>query len=151
MTVSTPPAWADHPFVAGLAPHHLEILVACARTVRLDVGGVLAREGDPADALFLIRSGRAAIELHTPGRGPAPIETIGPGGAVGWSWIVPPHRWTYDARALEPLEAIVLDAERLRQACTRDHEFGYQILTRLLAVIAERLSATRVQLLDLYG
>jgi hypothetical protein len=78
------------------------------------------------------------------------IQTVGTGEPVGWSWMVPPHRWQFDARVLEPTGAIVFDGKALREQCERDHELGYSLLKRLVSVIAGRLAATRLQLLDIY-
>jgi len=36
----------------------------------------------------------------------------------------------------------------LRQRCEENHELGYEVLRRLLEIMATRLAATRVQLLE---
>jgi CRP/FNR family cyclic AMP-dependent transcriptional regulator len=64
---------------------------------------------------------------------------------------VPPYRWHFDARAVELTRAIALDGECLRGKCEEDHDLGYEIMKRFALVIAERLEATRLQLLDVYG
>ena len=70
---------------------------------------------------------------------------------LGWSWIIPPYHWHYDARAIEPTSAIALDAKCLRIKCEEDHDLGYELLKRFTNVITQRLEATRLQLLDVYG
>jgi CRP-like cAMP-binding protein len=143
-------ALAGHSFLKGLSEAHLATLAACARSVSVPVNQYLVREGEPANAFYLIQAGRVAIEVHTPQRGSVRIQTIEPGEIVGWSWLVPPHRWQLDARAVEPVQALALDAAALRRQCEQDHELGYQLLQRLVSVISARLSATRLQLLDVY-
>jgi hypothetical protein len=49
------------------------------------------------------------------------------------------------------VRAIALDGGCLRQKCSEDHDFGYEILDRLTRVMESRLEATRLQLLDVYG
>jgi CRP-like cAMP-binding protein len=68
---------------------------------------------------------------------------IGPGEVVGWSWLLPPHRWQFAARALDPVRALELDAVELRRLCESDAEIGFELAKRLMAVICNRLAATR--------
>ncbi|HHT9124119.1 MAG TPA: Crp/Fnr family transcriptional regulator, partial [Candidatus Wunengus sp. YC63] len=51
----------------------------------------------------------------------------------------------------EPTSAIALDAKCLRAKCEEDHDLGYELLKRFAHVITQRLEATRLQLLDVYG
>jgi CRP-like cAMP-binding protein len=114
-------------------------------------GELLLAEGDPADTLFLVRRGRVAIEIHAPNRGAIVVETVSPGAAVGWSWLFPPYRWQFDARAVGSVGAIAVDAACLRAKADTDDALGHQLVTRVAAVLLERLQATRIRLLDLYG
>ena len=79
------------------------------------------------------------------------IETIDDGDVVGWSWLFPPYRWHFDARALDVVRAVAFDGACLRGKCDDDHAFGYELLDRFSPVMLERLQATRLQLLDVYG
>jgi len=126
-------------------------VAACARNVSVDQGVLLVAEGDAADTLFLVRRGRVAIEVHAPARGAITIETVGPGATVGWSWLVPPYRWQFDARAIEPVGAIAVDGACLRRKAEADPALGYELMKRVVAVLLDRLQMTRMRLLDLYG
>lgn len=79
-----------------------------------------------------------------------PIQTVGPGEVVGWSWLLPPYRWQFDGRAVDAVEGVVFDGAWLRQQCEQDHELGYSLLRQMVAVISSRLAATRLQRLDIY-
>ena len=142
---------AEQPFLAGLAPAHRTLLTGCARNHRFDAGGYLFREGDAANEFFLIRHGRVALEITAPGQAPIVFTTLGPGDVVGASWIVPPYRWMFDARAVELVRAVGIDAKCLRGKCDSDHSFGYDMMKRFLPILAQRLQATRLQVLDVYG
>jgi CRP/FNR family transcriptional regulator, cyclic AMP receptor protein len=142
---------ARHPLLAGLPGDTVERVAGCARNVAFGTGRLLLAEGEPADTMYLIRRGRVAIEVHAPGAGPIVVETVGPGQVVGWSWLFPPYRWRFDARATGPVGAVAVDATCLRNKSELDPEFGYALLQRLSAVLLERLQATRFRLLDLYG
>jgi CRP/FNR family cyclic AMP-dependent transcriptional regulator len=139
---------AVHPFCLGLSDTALHQLANLAGFQEFATGSFLVKESQAAACFILIQSGRASIEIHSPRRGSIPIQSIGPGEVIGWSWLVPPHEWHFDARALEPVRAIVLDGSGLRQLCQVNHEIGSQVYQRLLGVLAGRLSATRLQLLD---
>lgn len=141
----------EHPFFAGLAPDYRDLVCGCAKNVRFGAGDYILREGEPADELYLIRDGRAALEINVPGRVAVTFQTVGPGEIVGVSWLVPPYRWSYDARAVEPVRAISLDAACLRRKCDKDPALGYEMMTRFVPVLVQRLQATRLQLLDVYG
>jgi CRP-like cAMP-binding protein len=148
---STEDLLAEVPVFAGMSRDRVELLAGCARNVVFHAGDELFREGDPAAEFFVIRHGMVAIEIHVPTRGSVTIETVGAGGIVGWSWLFPPYRMHFDARAQSLVRASVLDGECLRGKCEKDPALGYDLMSRLTQVLIERLQATRLRLLDVYG
>ena len=92
-----------------------------------------------------------ALETYVPQRGAVTIETLHDGDLVGWSWLVSPHRTVFDARAGGPVHTVEFDGRCLRGKSEADPALGYDLLTRFVAVIVDRLQATRLQLLDVYG
>ncbi len=145
------PYLAEHPFLKGLDHRFLEILVGCASNVRFDAGQFVFREGSEANNFYIIRHGKVSVEVFAAGRGSITIQTIGEGDILGWSWLIPPYNWRFDAKAIELTRAIALDGKCLREKCERDHDLGYELLKRFSHIIAQRLEATRLQLLDIYG
>lgn len=141
----------EHPITQGLSAEDVALMAGCARNVRFDAGQYLFREGEEARHVYLVRHGRVALEVHAPGRQPLIIQTLSGGEIVGWSWFFPPYAWHFDARAVELTRAIELNAECLRAKCESDPRFGYELLKRISAAIVDRLQATRMQLLDVYG
>lgn len=144
------PILAEHPFLKGLAPQYLKLIVSCATNVRFDAGQYLFHEGEPADKFYMIRQGKVAVEIQGAERGSITIQTIGEGEVLGWSWIIPPYRWRFDGRAVELTRAIALDGKCLRGKAEEDHNFGYELLRRFSNIIVQRLEAARLQLLDVY-
>ncbi|HYK93796.1 MAG TPA: cyclic nucleotide-binding domain-containing protein [Thermoplasmata archaeon] len=142
---------ANHPFFRGFDREFVEGLAARTTARDFAVDDLLVREGAPAKEFLLIQSGKVALEMATPERPRLTIQTVGPGEVVGWSWLVPPRRWTLDGRALKPTRALDVDGDALRAALDARPELGFQFLSRLLPVIAERLENTRLQLLDIHG
>lgn len=141
----------EHRFFSGLGEDVIQLVAGCARNVRFDAGKYLYHEGDPADEFFLIRHGRVALEMASPGRAALTFQTEPEGDVVGLSWLIPPYRWAYDARALDLVRAIGIDAKCLRGKCESDHDFGYAMMMRFVPVLVERLQATQLQVLDVYG
>jgi CRP-like cAMP-binding protein len=142
---------ADHPFTKGLAPEHLELIAGCATNRTLKEGEYAFREGDPANTFFVIRSGRVALEIFAPQRGAITVQTVHDGEILGWSWLFAPHVSVFDARAVESTRVVAFDGACLRGKTESDHELGYQLMKRMARVFTDRLSATRMQLMDLYG
>lgn len=141
----------QHPFLAELSEDHMRILVGCASNIRFEEGGYLLHEGQTADKFFLIRTGRVALEVNLDERGSLRVQTVGPGDVLGWSWLISPYRWHFSGVAVADVRAVALDGKCLRNKCETDHDFGYAMLKRLSQVMEQRLEATRLQLLDLYG
>jgi CRP/FNR family cyclic AMP-dependent transcriptional regulator len=141
---------AEHLFFAGLEPRYFQLLVGCASNVRFDAGQTIFREGEQANQFFLIRHGRVALDIYGAERGTITIETLDEGDVLGWSWLVPPYHWQFDARAVELTRAIALDGKCLREKSEKDHDLGYELLMRFVHIIEQRLQATRLQLLNVY-
>ena len=141
----------DSPIFAGLERSYLELIAGCAQNVHVPGDTLLLREGEPADVFYLIRKGRVALEVNSPARGALLIETLASGDAVGWGWLFEPYRWQIDGRTTEPSDLISFDGACLRGKVEEDHELGYQLMKRFAADAVDRLQATRLQLLDVYG
>ena len=141
----------EHRFFAGMQDPFLELVCGCAKNVRFTAGQYLFHEGEPADWFYLIRQGRVALQLSAPGRGAVTFQTVAEGELAGVSWLIPPYRWTYDVRAVEDTRAIAINAACLREKCEADHDLGYEMMKRFMPVLIERLQATRLQILDVYG
>jgi CRP-like cAMP-binding protein len=142
---------AEIPSLAGLRDEHLELIAGCARNRVFAAGERLLHEGEPANQFYVIRSGDVALETYVPHHGALTIETLHDGDLLGWSWLVAPYRTMFDARAMGETHAVSFDGACLRGKCEADHDLGYELMARFTAVIVERLQATRLRLLDVYG
>lgn len=140
-----------HPFLLDMDEDLIKTLTSCASNVVFQEGTRLFREREDAKLFFLIRGGRVGLEIQAGERGAIRIQTVGPGEVLGWSWLISPYRWHFDALALEQVHAFSIDASCLRSKCETDNHFGYEMLRRFSTVLERRLEATRLQLLDIYG
>ena len=135
-----------HPFFEGMSPHQLRLLSDCAMATHFNADELIFQEGDPANRFYLIHQGRVALESYVGDDGNALIQIVEPGEVLGWSWLFPPYFWHFNARALEPTEALFLNATPLREECESDHELGYELMKRIGGVMMQRLHATRWKL-----
>ena len=130
----------------------IQLVAGCTRNVRFEAGKYLFREGDPADEFFLIRHGRVALEMTAPGRAAVTFQTV-PRGRGGRPLLADSalSLGLRRPRARSRPRASASTRKCLRGKCESDHDFGYAMMKRFVPVLVERLQATRLQLLDVYG
>jgi len=141
---------AEHPFFLGLEPEHVSLLSGCATLSRVEGGEFLFREGEVARSFYVVRHGSVAVASITPHEGLVVIQTVSDGDVLGWSWLLPPFRWHFGAYAIEPTSLVGLDATCVRKKCQDDPKFGFEIMRRFAQIMASRLEATHLQLMNVY-
>ena len=139
---------ARQPFFKGLSIHHLHRLAESAWEMKFEPGQTIFSEGSPANRFYLILTGKVLLQAEKPDRNVFPIQTLGPGDDLGWSWLFPPYSLTLSAHAVEPTETIFFYGTRLREQCEQDHELGYQLTKRAAQALNECLKATRRRLME---
>jgi CRP-like cAMP-binding protein len=137
-------------FLAPATDDELRRLAPTARAEQHVAGTVLFREGDHLPHVFVVTAGTVALEINGTDHRPRRFQTVGPGELLGWSPLLGPGPMTASARALTDVRVIALDAKAVLSLCEQDPKFGVQFMRRTAAAIAARLSATRLQLLDVY-
>jgi CRP/FNR family cyclic AMP-dependent transcriptional regulator len=142
---------ALHPFLAGMNRTQLALLTDCAIAAHFKPGQIIIREGEFANRLYLIETGKVVLESGSSFGDPLVIETIGAGDLLGWSWMFPPYIWQFTARAIEPATVIFFYGAILREYCQKDHSLGYELLKRISAVMVKRLQAAHNKMLSLYS
>jgi CRP-like cAMP-binding protein len=135
----------------GLGDEALDLIAGCALNRVFEDGEALLTENEQANTFFAIRHGTVSLETYVPHRGAVTIETLHGGDVLGWSWLFPPYRTMFDARALGTVRVIAFDGACLRAKCDQDPQLGYVLTQRFAEVMVERLQATRLRLLDVYG
>lgn len=137
---------SEHPFCHLLTRAEVQALEAITEPATFEPDDFLLRAGHPADRVYLVEAGQVALEVQ--GR---ILQTLGPGDMVGLSWLEPPHRWKFDARAVEPTRTLHLDAQELRVLMARDEALAARIYRQVNRALTQRLESARLRLLDLYG
>src|SRR5579862_8229935 len=127
------------PFFGGMGEAEIALIAGCGRNVHVDAGETIFRQGDAADDFFVIRHGTVAVGNFVPPRGELVIETLEAGELLGWSWLFPPYRSHFDARALSTVRATQFDGACLRAKCDADPVLGRDLMGRFAQVLIERL------------
>jgi CRP/FNR family cyclic AMP-dependent transcriptional regulator len=139
---------ADNKLLAGLAPASLEFLATHARARHVDQDRVVFHTGDRAQHFYLVISGHVSIEVAAI-EGPAlQLQDLGPGKVLGWSWLIPPNRWSFQARAKTPIDIIEIDGDAVLAECESNPKFGYELLKRFSALMSERLQHARQRMVE---
>lgn len=139
----------NHPLFKGIDAASTDWLAACAQEHPYEAGDFLLQTGKPANHLFLLVRGRVSIEAPPVGeKGAIIIQTLADGDTVGWSWMLPPYTWNLDARALEKVQAITIDAQQLRARLETDIPMAAKLYRRFSEVMLQRIHGMRKQLYE---
>ena len=139
---------AEQPFFKGLNSQQLQLLANVALEMQFETGAIIFEEGSPANRFYLILEGEVLLESEMEDRNVIPIQILGPGDDLGWSWLFPPYSLHFSARAVKPTRTIFFYGTRLREQCEQDHELGYQIMKRIAEVATQSLRATQRRLMQ---
>ena len=131
------------PCFEGMKLEHLQIIGEHAEEKSFKVGEFIFHEEEPANRCYLIESGCVALEAHEPADGTNLIQVLTKGEILGWSWLIPPFRWHFTARVVEATNAIAIDGAHILVAAEEDHDFGYEIMKRIMQLLIHRLQTTR--------
>jgi CRP/FNR family cyclic AMP-dependent transcriptional regulator len=138
----------DSEFFRDLPADARSFLAANAQVRRLGEGEVLFHYGEPARRFYLVADGHVSVEVAAI-EGPAlQLQDLGPGMVLGWSWLIPPHRWSFQARASTPVELIEFDGEVVLAECEKNPRLGYELLKRFSGLMSERLHHARQRMID---
>ncbi|MBX3274354.1 MAG: cyclic nucleotide-binding domain-containing protein [Sandaracinaceae bacterium] len=135
---------------AGLTPPMRAKLAAIAAVEPLPAGATIFEEGDPAGDLYVVLDGRITLSVRIPGEPERSILSLREGELLGWSALLGRKR-VATARVVLPSQVLRLRRSELLELCEMDHDIGYVIMRQAFEEMADRLLATRLQLLDVFG
>jgi CRP-like cAMP-binding protein len=137
-----------HSFFSGLEDDFMKFLSDSARETRIKEGDVLFRQGKPADKFYLLRRGQVSVQVPALVGPTLELQVLGEDQMLGWSWLIPPYRWNFQARALEDSELLEFDGSAILARCEEDPKFGYELFKRFAALMSERLDSARQKIMD---
>lgn len=139
---------ADSRFFAGLDDSALDFLASHCKKRELAAGQVLFHQGKRANQFFLLLDGHLSLGIPAL-EGPAlELQDIGPGQIAGWSWLMPPNLWNFQARARTAIEFLEFDGVAILAHCEAEPRFGYELVKRFSALMSERLQFARQKMMQ---
>ena len=139
---------AESAFFAGLSDEAVEFLGSHARRRKLAAGRVLFQQGDRARHFYLVLEGHVSLGIPAL-EGPAlELQDLGPGEIAGWSWLLPPNVWNFQARARTAVEFLEFDGTAVLAHCEQEPRFGYELIKRFSALMSERLQFAREKMMQ---
>jgi len=138
----------DSEFFRGLPGEARSFLAAHAQIRRLNENEVLFHFGEPARRFYLVTDGHISVEVAAIEGPTLQLQDLGPGMVLGWSWLIPPHRWIFQARASTPVELVEFDGDVVRAECETNPALGYTLLKRFSTLMSERLNQARQRMID---
>jgi CRP-like cAMP-binding protein len=137
-------------FLNGIDSARLEEIANIARICEYEAHDVVFREGDTAESVYLVLSGKLSLELSPSTAYRKQLVSVGPGEMFGWSSLVENLRFAATAIVVEPTQLMRIDGLRLREMCDKDPKFGYEMMRRTMRALAKRLTETWRQLSYVY-
>jgi CRP-like cAMP-binding protein len=139
---------STHAFCSGMDNSFVRFLSDSATELQITKGGVLFQYGKPADKFYLVRKGKVSVQVPALMGPTLEIQTLGEDQLLGWSWLIPPYRWNFQARALEDSDLLEFDGSAILARCQEDPKFGYDVFKRFATLMSERLDAARQKMMD---
>ncbi|MDQ2070308.1 Crp/Fnr family transcriptional regulator [Natronospira bacteriovora] len=135
-------------FFADLDSDWLDFLAEHAVSRKVSRDEVIFRHGNKADSFYLVTDGRISLEVAAIEGPPLELQNLGEGAIIGWSWLIPPYQWHFQARALEDANVIRFDGDVIFKRCEEDPDFGYDMLKRFAGLMSERVSSAREKMMQ---
>ena len=138
-------------FFQEFPPEYFEQLVDFGREIEIPARTTVFKEYDRAKDVYVILSGEISLAICDNEDSCRLIGTLRQGDLMGWSPLVGRARLYDTARTVTDVTALALDAQKLMEFCAANPTFGFKFMHRIACVLAERLSGTRLQLLEMSG
>ena len=126
----------------SLPPADADAVLAMGRAVTLSSGAVLFQLGADADQLYVIVRGRVNLTLPMQVFGQEQdilVEERVAGQTLGWSALIPPHRFTLKATAQIDTELLSFPRTALLDHFAAHPRVGYAVVGNVAATVGQRL------------
>ncbi len=138
---------SSHKFFMGLDESFIKFLADNATELTIKEDKVLFQQGKTADRFYLLRSGQISVQVPALVGPTLELQLLGANQILGWSWLIPPYRWNFMARAVEDTDLLEFDGSAILDRCEKDPRFGYELFKRFTALMSTRLEAARQKMM----
>ena len=137
-------------FFENLGEQYVKLFASVGTQISFQPGTFIVKEGQEAKRFFIILKGKINLEISTPSSESLLIQTVSSEDLLGWSWLVPPYTYQFDARVVEPTEAIALSTEWLRERIDEDTFLKTALINCFSLVIIQRLQISLFRFIELF-
>jgi len=145
---STTEYLSTHVFFSELKTEFVELLSEHVKTLEINKGDILFHLGERADKFYIIRHGCVSVQVPALMGPTLEIQSLCKDQVLGWSWLIPPYQWHFQAKAEENSVLLEFDGASLLARSEQYPEFGYQLLKRFASLMSERLDISRQKMMD---
>lgn len=138
----------DSEFFGVLSEDQRAWLAEQATETSFQDGQLVARQGSTADRFFLVLDGELVVEVPALTGPSLEVTRLGPGKIFGWSWLIEPYRWHFNARAAGATRVLDFDGRAILARAEDEPRFGYALLRRFSALMGTRLEAAQRKMMD---
>ncbi len=129
----------------------IQSLVDAGQVKEYKTGKCLFKQGDDAKHFYIVLSGRVAVEIPSIYGPPLVVQKLDENKVLGWSWLISPYKWTFEANAETDLQVIEFNGQQLLAACEADANLGYQLMKHFATLMSERLHEAREKMMDTWS
>jgi len=137
-----------HPVFSQLAAEHVELLAKRGGEQSFAAGELLFRQQETAEQFFIVIEGTVKVEVPAIEGPVLEVQTLEHDDVLGWSWLIPPYKWTFEAKAATDVTVLTFDGKALLKQCEKDNAFGYALMKLFAGLMSERLNAARQKMMD---
>ncbi len=145
---STAEYLSEHDFFSGLDDDILKFLCDCSSEFVIKKGQILFLQGENANAFYVVYTGLIAIKIPSIIGPSLEIQTLGKNQVLGWSWLISPYKWNFQAEAEEDSELLMFDGAAILARCEQNPRVGYELLKKFAALMSTRLDVARQKMMD---
>jgi len=139
---------AEAPVFGGMSKDFLSRLSRNAHEIRVEPGTLLFRGGEPAENFYMLLEGAVSIEIPAVAGPTLVVQNLAPVRVLCWSWLLPPFKWSFNARTVTQSKLLEFDGRAVLAQCEKDPAFGYEVIKRFSGLMAERLDAAHRKMMD---
>jgi CRP/FNR family transcriptional regulator, cyclic AMP receptor protein len=137
-----------HDFFSEFSADGLKFLSDCSAIRQISKGEILFRQGEKADKFYVVRRGCISVQMPAVMGPNLEIQSLNKDQLLGWSWLIPPYKWTFQTKAEEDSELLMFDGTAILARCEEDSKFGFELLKKFATLMSVRLDAARKKMMD---
>ena len=145
---STTEYLSAHEFFSEFNDDILKFLCACSSIQEIKKGQILFTQGETADKFYVIRNGRISLQMPAIMGPTLEIQTLGKDQVLGWSWLISPYQWNFQAKAVDDSELLQFDGAAILAQCEQDPKLGFELVKKFAALMSVGLNAARLKMMD---